>query len=105
MKYTKVRGMNDVLPPESDLWWRVESTARNIFAAYGFSEVRTPVVERTELFTRSIGEATAIVEKEMYTFLDRNEESLTLRPEGTASALRAYIEAVGQLQDSSARLG
>lgn len=104
MKYTKVRGMNDILPPESDLWWNIESTAREIFNSYGFQEIRVPIVERTELFTRTIGEATAIVEKEMYTFRDRNNELLALRPEGTASVIRAYIDATGRFQTLPVKL-
>jgi histidyl-tRNA synthetase len=87
-----VRGMKDVLPSEVHLWQEVEDAARRIFHAYGFREIRTPIVERTELFARSIGESTDIVEKEMYTFQDRNGTSLTLRPEATAGILRAYIE-------------
>jgi histidyl-tRNA synthetase len=84
--------MHDALPGEVETWQWVEDAARRIFEAYGFSEVRIPILERTELFSRSIGEATDIVEKEMYTFLDRNGVSLTLRPEATAGILRAYIE-------------
>jgi histidyl-tRNA synthetase len=87
-----VRGMNDVLPSQTPLWQKVEDRLRNIFASYGYHEIRLPILEKTELFNRSIGEATDIVEKEMYTFLDRNSESLTLRPEGTASCVRAAIE-------------
>jgi len=87
-----IRGMNDILPAQTLLWQKVEDAARGIFACYGYQEIRLPLLERTELFQRSIGEATDIVEKEMYTFLDRNNESLTLRPEGTASCVRAVIE-------------
>jgi histidyl-tRNA synthetase len=86
-----VRGMNDVLPSEIALWHRLEDAARATFAAYGYQELRTPIVERTELFKRSIGEFTDIVEKEMYTFIDRSGDSLTLRPEGTAGIVRAMI--------------
>lgn len=88
---TPVRGMNDVLPAEIPLWQRLEDVARATFTAYGYQEIRVPVVERTELFKRSIGEFTDIVEKEMYTFVDRSGDSLTLRPEGTAGIVRAMI--------------
>ena len=87
-----VRGMNDILPDESPLWHHAEYTIRRILKSHGYQEIRTPIVEKTELFKRSIGEVTDIVEKEMYTFLDRNNESLSLRPEGTASCVRAGIE-------------
>ncbi|MBI3398434.1 MAG: histidine--tRNA ligase [Deltaproteobacteria bacterium] len=87
-----IRGFNDILPPETSIWQQVEKEARGIFAAYGFSEIRVPIVEKTGLFSRSIGETTDIVEKEMYTFADRHGESITLRPEGTAPVVRAYIE-------------
>lgn len=87
-----VRGMNDILPSETHLWQHAENVMRRILRGHGYQEVRTPIVEKTELFKRSIGDATDIVEKEMYTFLDRNEESLTLRPELTASCVRAGIE-------------
>ncbi|MDD3450189.1 MAG: histidine--tRNA ligase [Gammaproteobacteria bacterium] len=87
-----VRGMNDVLPDQTPYWQQIEGAVRHILAAYGYSEIRMPVVERTELFARSIGEVTDIVEKEMYTFEDRNGDSLTLRPEGTAGCVRAGIE-------------
>ena len=88
-----VRGMNDVLPDEAHLWQSFEDTVREWLRAYGYREIRMPILERTELFVRSIGEVTDIVEKEMYTFVDElNGESLTLRPEGTASCVRAVIE-------------
>jgi len=87
-----IRGMNDILPNESYLWLFVENTIKNILHSYGYQEIRLPILEKTELFKRTIGEATDIVEKEMYTFLDRNQESLTLRPEGTAGCVRAGIE-------------
>ena len=87
-----VRGMNDLLPEDVVYWQRVEATAQDVLNEYGYREIRLPVVERTELFARSIGSHTDIVEKEMYTFEDRNGDSLTLRPEGTASAVRAGIE-------------
>jgi histidyl-tRNA synthetase len=92
MKIQSVKGFHDVLPDESARWAWVEARARAVFAQYNFSEIRLPIVERTELFSRSIGETTDIVEKEMYTFADRDGSSLTLRPEGTASVVRAYVE-------------
>ena len=87
-----VKGMNDVLPQDIARWHRIEREFHEISARYGYAEVRTPIVEPTQLFVRSIGEATDIVEKEMYSFIDKGEDALTLRPEGTASAVRAYIE-------------
>ncbi|WP_448211424.1 histidine--tRNA ligase [Colwellia sp. MEBiC06753] len=84
-----IRGMNDCLPSETNIWQMVESTLRRVASNYGFAEIRMPIVESTALFKRSIGEVTDIVEKEMYTFDDRNGDSLTLRPEGTASCVRA----------------
>src|SRR3990167_5539931 len=87
-----IRGMNDILPPETYLWHHVETIMRRILQSHGYQEIRFPILEYTELFKRSIGEITDIVEKEMYTFLDRNQETLTLRPEGTASCVRAGIE-------------
>ena len=84
--------MNDCLPIESGLWQYVESTIRQVVASYGYQEIRTPIVESTDLFKRSIGEVTDIVEKEMYTFADRNSDSLSLRPEGTACVVRAGNE-------------
>jgi len=89
---TAVRGFKDILPPETVLWRHIEDTARKVFSTFGFQEVRVPILEKTDLFTRGIGESTDIVEKEMYTFHDRGEESLTLRPEATASVIRAYLE-------------
>ncbi|MBA3755420.1 MAG: histidine--tRNA ligase [Nitrosomonas sp.] len=88
-----IRGMNDILPDESYLWTYFEQTVQQWLAAYGYRNIRTPIVEQTDLFIRSIGEMTDIVEKEMYTFIDHlNNDSLTLRPEGTASCVRAVIE-------------
>ncbi len=87
-----IRGMNDVLPGDTPYWQQLEQTAARLLASYGYGEIRLPVVEQTELFKRSIGEVTDIVEKEMYTFEDRNGESLTLRPEGTAGCVRAAIQ-------------
>ena len=92
MAVNSIRGFNDLLPHESIKWQKIETEARNILNLYSFSEMRTPLLERTELFSRSIGEATDIVEKEMYSFDDRKGASLTLRPEGTAPVVRAYIE-------------
>jgi histidyl-tRNA synthetase len=86
-----IRGMNDILPEQSGRWQHLEEIVREILGAYGYREIRVPVVERTELFKRSIGEVTDIVEKEMYTFDDRGGESLTLRPEATAGIVRAGI--------------
>lgn len=91
-KITAVKGFKDILPDEVGKWRLLEDTARRIFANYGFREIRVPVMEKTELFIRGIGEATDIVEKEMYTFIDRGGESLSLRPEATASVLRAVLE-------------
>jgi histidyl-tRNA synthetase len=94
-----VRGTRDLLPPETELWNRVEATARSVFARYGFGEIRTPIFEATELFARGVGEETDIVSKEMYTWEDRGRaeseaggQSLTLRPENTAGVVRSYIE-------------
>jgi len=84
-----IRGMNDCLPSETNIWQMVESSLRRVASNYGFAEIRTPIVEPTALFKRSIGEVTDIVEKEMYSFDDRNGDSLTLRPEGTACCVRA----------------
>lgn len=98
-----LRGMNDILPPESFLWQYIETVFRRILQGNGYKEIRFPILEKTELFKRSIGEVTDIVEKEMYTFSDRNDESLTLRPEGTASCVRAGIEH-GLLYNQTPRL-
>lgn len=87
-----VRGMNDTLPDDTPYWQELERIIRDVLSSYGYGEIRFPIVEKTELFKRSIGEVTDIVEKEMYTFEDRNGDSLTLRPEGTASCVRAGIQ-------------
>ncbi len=87
-----IRGMNDILPDDTPYWQELEATIRDVLMAYGYQEIRTPVLEKTDLFKRSIGEVTDIVEKEMYSFEDRNGDSLTLRPEGTASCVRAAIQ-------------
>ena len=91
-KITAIRGFKDILPQDSLLFWKVESIAHEVFNSFGYREIRVPIVEKTELFKRSIGETTDIVEKEMYTFADRDNEYITLRPEATASVIRAYIE-------------
>ncbi|MEE1566335.1 MAG: ATP phosphoribosyltransferase regulatory subunit, partial [Arenicellales bacterium] len=98
-----IRGMNDLLPADIPAWQAVEDTIRSVVSHYGYQEIRTPVIEQTELFQRSIGEGTDIVEKEMYTFNDNNGDSLTLRPEATASCVRAGIEH-GLLHNQSQRL-
>jgi histidyl-tRNA synthetase len=102
-KIQAIRGMNDLLPADSALWQYVENVATDILARYGYQEIRFPIVESTELFKRSIGEVTDIVEKEMYTFEDRNGDSLTLRPEGTACCVRA-CEENGLLYNQTQRL-
>jgi histidyl-tRNA synthetase len=89
---TGIKGMNDILPGEVETWQYLEESARNVFKAFGYREIRVPVLEKTELFCRSIGETTDIVEKEMYTFTDKGGTSMTLRPEGTAPVIRAFIE-------------
>ena len=94
MKITSIKGFADIVPGEVEIWQFVEDKAREVFRLYNFSEIRIPIVERTELFSRSLGETTDIVEKEMYTFVDQDvkESRLTLRPEGTAGVVRAYVE-------------
>lgn len=104
MPIKAVRGVRDILPAETGRWQRVEAAARKVFEAYGYREIRLPLFERTELFARGIGEATDVVQKEMYTFEDRGGESLTLRPEATASLLRAYIEHGFQVEPKPVRL-
>jgi histidyl-tRNA synthetase len=104
MEIKAIRGFNDILPDEIGKWQFVEETAREVFEGFGFSEIRIPILERTELFSRGIGEATDIVEKEMYTFTDRSGNSLTLRPEATASIARAYLEHQLYNFDSIAKL-
>lgn len=98
-----IRGMNDVLPGENAAWTTLERTAAQVFSAYGYEQIRLPIMERTGLFERGVGETTDIVEKEMYTFEDRGGESVTLRPEGTAGAVRAGIEH-GLLHNATQRL-
>ncbi len=92
MKIQSIRGVKDILPDEIWKWQHIESIAHKVYARYGFKEIRLPIFEDTRLFSRSIGETTDIVEKEMYTFQDRSGDSITLRPEGTASVVRAYVE-------------
>ncbi len=92
MKYRSIKGTKDILPSETASWLQVEAVIRTVMNDFGYREIRTPIFEQTSLFARSIGELTDIVSKEMYTFPDRSDESLTLRPEGTASTLRAYIQ-------------
>jgi histidyl-tRNA synthetase len=87
-----IRGFKDILPGEAELWQKIEQEARALFERFGFREIRIPIMEKTELFKRSIGEDTDIVEKEMYTFADRGGDMITLRPEATASIVRAYIQ-------------
>lgn len=91
-KIQAIRGMNDLLPTDNAVWHLVEKTLKNTLNSYGYNEIRTPIIEETRLFKRAVGEVTDIVEKEMYTFNDRNDESLTLRPELTAGCVRAGIE-------------
>ena len=101
MQYTIPKGVFDILPKDpdtecawrnSDRWQYIEMVIRNTCATYGYKEIRTPIFERTELFVRGVGEASDIVSKEMYTFIDKGERSMTLRPEGTASLMRAFVE-------------
>ncbi|MCK9407859.1 MAG: histidine--tRNA ligase [Bacteroidetes bacterium] len=92
VNYRSIKGTKDILPSETPLWQFVEQTIREVFRQFNYKEIRTPVFETTSLFARSIGELTDIVGKEMYTFQDRSGDSITLRPEGTASAIRAYIQ-------------
>jgi len=87
-----VKGTRDILPPSSAVWNHVERVAREVFRTFHYQEIRTPILEETALFARGVGEETDIVSKEMYTFEDRDGSSLTLRPEATASVMRAYIE-------------
>jgi histidyl-tRNA synthetase len=99
-----VKGFNDILPGEVEKWQHIEATARRVFELYGLSEIRIPILEKTELFSRSIGDATDIVEKEMYSFEDKGGNKVTMRPEGTASVMRAFIEHKMHALDPVARL-
>ncbi len=101
---TAVKGFKDILPRETGKWHYIEGVARETFTAFGFREIRVPILEKTDLFRRSIGEATDIVEKEMYTFSDRGDEYLTLRPEATASIVRSYLEHAMYASDPVAKL-
>lgn len=92
MKYSALKGVQDIMPPDIFIWQRIEAAARAIFRNYGFLEIRLPIIESTDLFIRSIGETSDIVDKEMYTFPDKANRSITLRPEGTAPAVRCYVE-------------
>ena len=92
MKYSALKGVHDIYPPDIYIWQKVESAAEEVFSAYGFHELRVPIIESTDIFVRSIGETTDIVEKEMYTFPDKADRSITLRPEGTAPVVRSYVE-------------
>ena len=92
MAITAIKGFNDILPDETGKWQFIEKAARTVFERNGFSEIRVPIMEKTELFCRSIGDTTDIVEKEMYSFIDKGNNAITLRPEGTASVMRAFIE-------------
>lgn len=104
MEIKAIRGFNDILPGEVGKWQFVEQIAREVFESFGFKEIRIPILEKTELFARGIGEATDIVEKEMYTFLDKSGNSLTLRPEATASIARAYLEHKLYINESISKL-
>lgn len=99
MAITGIKGCNDILPGDVDVWQRIEATARQVFSLYGFSEIRLPILEKTELFCRSIGDCTDIVEKEMYSFVDKGDNRVTMRPEGTAAVMRSYIEHKMYAQD------
>lgn len=104
MKIKSIKGVKDILPGEIEKWQWVESVAHRIFSRYGFREIRLPIFEHTDLFKRSIGDTTDIVEKEMYSFRDKGDNDLTLRPEGTASVVRAYIEHQMHKQNPLTRL-
>ena len=104
MALTAIKGFNDILPAESGRWQHIEQAARRVFELNGFSEIRVPIMEKTELFCRSIGDATDIVEKEMYSFIDKGGNGVTLRPEGTAGVMRAFIEHKLYAQDPLAKL-
>lgn len=92
MKFKSLKGIKDILPPDIFIWQRMEKTCRDVFRKYGYQEIRLPIIESTDVFTRSIGETTDIIEKEMYTFLDKGKRSISLRPEGTAPFVRAFVE-------------
>ena len=100
----RIKGFADMYPPQSSLFTRMENTAREIFGRYGFVELRTPVLEYTDLFKRSIGEETDVVQKEMFTFPDRKGRMMTMRPEATAGVMRAYVEDARYSRESVSRL-
>jgi histidyl-tRNA synthetase len=102
-KIRVVKGMVDIMPETAKLWHEVEATAERIFGTYGYGEIRTPIVERLELFRRGVGENTSVVQKEMYSFVDQGDESLALRPEGTASVVRAHIDTGAYVSNPVAR--
>src|SRR5246500_2521862 len=104
MKFQAIKGVRDILPPESALWNRVEQAARDVFGTFGFAEIRVPIFELTDLFARSVGLETDIVSKEMYSFQDRDDSSISLRPEATASVVRAYVEHGMQVQPGNVKL-
>ena len=91
-KFKRVRGMEDILPNETAVWQRIEGTARDVFSRYNYAEMRTPMVEKTEVFSRTSGDSSDIVTKQMYTFEDKGGRSITLRPEGTAGVVRSFVE-------------
>ncbi len=92
MKFNSLKGVQDIFPSEIYIWQKIENISREVFGKYGYHEIRLPIIESTDIFTRSIGKTTDIVEKEMYTFNDKGGRSITLRPEGTASFVRAYVQ-------------
>ncbi len=99
-----LRGMRDILPEEAGIWQYVESAAKGVFGLFGYKEIRTPVMEETSLFVKSIGEGTDIVQKEMYSFKDRSGRRVSLRPEGTAPIVRSYLENNFNNKESLAKL-
>jgi len=102
--FQSIKGVNDILPDEVGVWQAVEGAARKLFARFGFKEIRTPIFEQTELFTRSIGQTTDIVKKEMYNLIDKKGRNLTLRPEATAPVIRSYIEHKGKFSNQITKL-
>jgi histidyl-tRNA synthetase len=104
MSINGIKGFNDILPADIGKWHYIESVARRVFELYGFSEIRVPVLEKTELFSRSLGDETDIVEKEMYSFTDKGDNRVTMRPEGTAGVIRAFIEHKLHASDQIAKL-
>lgn len=103
-KIQAITGMNDILGEEAKLWQKLERVSREVFANYGYDEIRTPILEATGLFSRGIGEGTQVVQKEMYTFNDKGGDSVTMRPEGTAGVVRAYVEHALQAQEEITKL-